>query len=340
MFASDNAAPAHPAVLEALARANTGAAPSYGADEWTKRAEALLRETFETDCTVLLVATGTAANALSLAALTLPWGAVITHRRAHIVEDEAGAPEFYTGGAKLLLIDGDHGKITPGALKAEAGKYARQWVHGAQPFAVSISQATESGTVYTPGEVDALSEVCRSSGLKLHMDGARFANALVSTNATPADLTWKAGVDMLSFGATKNGALCVEAIVCFDAAAATQLPHLRKRAGQLFSKHRVLGAQMAAYLEGGLWLDLARHSNAMARSLSDVLVKAGGELAHPVDANEVFARLDEKAASALRAAGAAFHPWATDGADVYRFVASWATGDADIDVCRKALEKN
>lgn len=339
MFASDNAAPAHPAILQALARANSGVVASYGADEWTRRAETLLRETFETECAVLLVATGTAANALSLAALTPPWGAVITHRHAHIVEDEAGAPEFYTGGAKLLLVDGAHGKIAPEALKREAAKHARQWVHGAQPFAVSISQATETGAVYTAAEVSALSDVCRAANLKLHMDGARFANALASTGATAAELSWKAGVDVLSFGATKNGALCVEAIVCFDPAAAAQLPHLRKRAGQLFSKHRVLGAQMAAYLEGGLWLDLARHSNARARELSDMLTQAGGELAHPVDANEAFVRLDDATASALRAAGAVFHPWASDGAGVYRFVASWATSDADIEACRNALAK-
>jgi threonine aldolase len=340
MFASDNAAPAHPAILDALARANTGIAPSYGADDWTKRAEALLRETFETDCAVLLVATGTAANALSLASLTPPWGAVITHRHAHIAEDEAGAPEFYMGGAKLLLVDGAHGKIAPDALGTETSKHSRQWVHGAQPFAVSISQATETGAVYTPAEIAALSDVCRTAGLKLHMDGARFANAVASTGATPAELSWKAGVDVLSFGATKNGALCAEAIVCFDPAAAAQLPHLRKRAGHLFSKHRVLGAQMAAYLEGGLWLELARHANARARDLADVLVKAGGVLAHPVEANEVFVKLDAASAATLRSAGAAFHAWATDGADIFRFVASWATSDADIDACRKALAKN
>ncbi|KAF0170749.1 MAG: threonine aldolase [Alphaproteobacteria bacterium] len=339
MFGSDNAAPAHPAILEAIARANTGVASSYGADDWTKRAEALLRETFETECAVLLVATGTAANALSLASLTPPWGAVITHRHAHIVEDEGGAPEFYMGGAKLLLVDGAHGKIAPAALKKEAAKYSRPWVHGAQPFAVSISQATETGAVYMPAEISALSEVCRAANLKLHMDGARFANAVASTGATPAELSWKAGVDVLSFGATKNGALCVEAVVCFDPAAATQLPHLRKRAGHLFSKHRVLGAQMAAYLEGGLWLELARHSNARARELAGMLTRAGGVLAHPVEANETFVRLDGERASALRSAGAAFHPWATDGADIYRFVASWATSEADIEACRKALEK-
>lgn len=340
MFASDNAAPAHPKILEALAKVNSDAAPSYGADAWTRHVEAQMREVFETDCAVFLVATGTAANALSLAALTPPWGAVITHRHAHIVEDEAGAPEFYMGGGKLLHVDGAHGKITPDALAAEASKHSRQWVHGAQPFAVSISQATESGAVYAVAEVEALAETCRGRGLKLHMDGARFANAVASTGASPAALSWKAGVDVLSFGATKNGALCAEAIVCFDPAASAQLPHLRKRAGHLFSKHRYLAAQWSAYLDGGLWLELAHASNAKAQRLAEVLGGAGNEIVHPVEANAVFARLTTVSANKMRAAGASFHPWATDGAGVYRFVTSWATTDADIDSCRKALAKS
>ncbi len=248
MFASDNTAPAHPAIFAALAAVNAGVAPSYGADDWTARAEALLREVFETDCAVLLVPTGTAANAISLAALTPPWGAVFCHTLAHIAQDEAGAPEFYTGGAKLLLLDGPSSKLEPATLDAEAAKYARARVHGAQPFVVSISQCTESGAVYAPAEIAALSEVCRRRGFKLHMDGARFANAMVATGATAAELSWKAGVDILSFGATKNGALGAEAIVCFDKAAAVSLLHLRKRAGHLFSKHRYLAAQMV-----GIW---------------------------------------------------------------------------------------
>jgi threonine aldolase len=329
-FASDNAAPAHPAILEAIARANSGAAPSYGGDDWTKAAEAALREAFETDCAVFLVATGTAANALSLAALSPPWGAVICHRHAHVAVDEAGAPEFYTGGAKLLLIDGPSGKITSGGLAAEADRHGRANVHGAQPFAVSISQASESGASYRPAEIAALGEVCRARGLKLHMDGARFANACAFAGACPADLTWRAGVDILSFGATKNGALAAEAIVCFDVDAAKALPHLRKRAGHLVSKHRLLGAQMAAYMHDALWLRLARHANAMAQALAARLTGMGAELLHPVEANEVFVRMSDDLANRLRSAGAAFYPWAADGPFSHRFVASWATTDEDI----------
>lgn len=337
MFASDNTAPAHPAILAALAQANEGIAPSYGADSWTARTEALLRETFETDCAVLLVPTGTAANALALAALTPPWGAVITHRIAHIVVDEGGAPEFYTGGAKLLLVDGPSAKISPAALDAEAARYSRAVVHGAQPFAVSISQVTESGAVYAPAEIAALADVCRARGLKLHMDGARFANAVEAARCTPAEMSWKAGVDVLSFGATKNGALAAEAIVCFGGAGAEVMPHLRKRAGHLFSKHRYLAAQMAGYLEGGLWRDLARHANAMAAQLAGVLRDAGAETIHPVDANMIFARMTPAQAQALRAAGAAFHPSAVDGPGAYRFVCSWATRDEEIARVRQAL---
>ncbi|MDX2233112.1 MAG: beta-eliminating lyase-related protein [Hyphomonadaceae bacterium] len=337
MFASDNSAPTHPQVLAALAGANAGVMASYGDDAWTARAETMLRAVFETECAVLLVPTGTAANALSLAALTPPWGAVIAHRHAHIALDEGGAPEFYTGGAKLLLIDGPSAKLTPEGLDAEARRYTRAVVHGAQPFAASISQVTESGAVYAPAEVAALAAVCRARGLKLHMDGARFANALVSAGCAPADMTWRAGVDVLSFGATKNGAMAVEAIVCFDPTAAAVLPHLRKRAGQLFSKHRYLAAQMTGYLEHGLWLTLARHANAMAAHLAVALRDAGATMIHPVDANMIFARLAPGQAAALRAAGAAFHPSAVDGVDAYRFVCSWGTTEADITTVRRAL---
>jgi len=337
-FASDNAAPAHPVILAAIAEANAGAAPSYGADSWTARAVAAIQEIFERDCAVLLVATGTAANALSLAAMTPPWGAVFCHRFAHIAEDEAGAPEFYTGGAKLLLLDGPSGKIEPATLMDAAARYARANVHGAQPFAVSISQATEAGAAYRPHEIAALSEAARHAGLRLHMDGARFANTVVRTGASPADLTWRAGVDILSFGATKNGALGVEAIVCFDPALAAALPHLRKRAGHLFSQHRYLGAQMAAYLECGLLLTLAAQANATAHALAAAFTSLGAALAHLVEANEVFVRLAPAQAAALRAAGFAFHPWTVDGPDAFRFVASWAADPVDAAAIARALD--
>lgn len=336
-FISDTTAPVHPRIMEAIVAANGGVAPSYGADPWTRRAVARIREVFETDCAVFLVATGTAANALALAALTPSWGAVLAHREAHIVLDEAGAPEFYTGGARLILLDGDHARIAPEALETEAARYARGNVHGLQPFTVSISQMTESGSVYTPTEVAAISAVCRKRGLKLHMDGARFANALVAVGATPAELSWKAGVDVLSFGASKNGALNVEAIVCFDADAAAQLPHLRKRAGHLIAKHRWLGAQMEAYLADDLWLHSARHANAMAARLAAVLQRAGCELVHPLHGNAFFVRLDAHLTERLGAAGVALYRWMTDGPDVYRFVTSWATTEDDLAVCERVL---
>jgi threonine aldolase len=336
MFLSDNATGAHPAILAAIANANDGQAPGYGADAFTQAAVAQLRDIFETDCAVFLTPTGTAANALSLAALCPPWGAVVAHRHAHIVEDEGGAPEFFTGGAKLVLIDGAHAKIAPDVLQAELGKYSRAWVHGAQPFAVSISNLSESGAAYRADDVAALGAVCAKAGVKLHMDGARFANALASGRDSPAAMTWRAGVKLLSFGATKNGALGVDAVVAFDADAAQTLPHLRKRAGHMLSKHRFLGAQMQAYLQDGLWLKLARHANLMAHSLAHALTKKGAELLHPVDGNEVFARLASDLAARLRAKGCAFYPWAPDGPESFRFVTAWSTDETAIAVVDQA----
>jgi threonine aldolase len=211
-------------------------------------------------------------------------------------------------------------------------------VHGAQPFAVTITQATESGAAWRADEVAALCDVARGAGLKVHMDGARFANALVHAGGSAADMTWRAGVDILSFGATKNGALGVEAIVSFDPAVSAALPHLRKRAGHLFSKHRLLGAQMAAYLEDGLWLHLAAHANSMAQAIAATFAARGVALAHPVEANEVFVHLTPDAARRLEAAGARVYQWAQDGPDVYRFVASWATTQAEIDALARALD--
>jgi len=338
-FASDNAAPVHPAILAAMTAANHATAPSYGADPWTKAVEAKLSALFETDCAVLLVATGTAANALALSALTPPWGAVIAHRHAHIVEDEACAPEFFTGGARLLLADGPHAKLTPQAVADEADRYSRAWVHGAQPFAVSITQASESGACYRPEEIAAIAEVCRARGLALHMDGARFANAVAFTGAAPADLSWRAGVNMLSFGATKNGAMAVEAVLSFGADAQRALPHLRKRAGHLISKHRYLGAQMLAYLEDGLWLRLAAHANAMAARLAAGLTQRGRSLLHPVEANEVFALLAPGDRERLERIGALCYSWPADGPQAHRFVCAWSTTAVEVEAALRALEE-
>lgn len=334
-FSSDTAAPVHSAILEALAEANAGPAPSYGADKWTAAAKAALTEVFETDLDMWLVSSGTAANALALSLICPPHGAIACHEEAHIERDERGAPEFYTGGAKLALLPGAHAKIDLAALKTRLDASRPSFVHEVPVCALSLSNLTESGAAYTVSEIAERAALGRAHGY-VHLDGARFANALVTTGATPAELSWKAGVNVMSFGATKNGAIGCEAILLFGEARkfAPDLMARAKRAGHMPPKMRFLGAQMAAYLKDSLWLDLARRANGSARRLADSLVKAGGKLAHPVDGNEVFCRLPASAAEQLSAAGASFYPW-LDGS--HRFVCSWATSEAEIDAAVRAL---
>ncbi len=280
-FRSDNTAAAAPEILAALITANEGRAVSYGDDAVTKAVTAQFCELFERDVEIFLTATGTAANAISIAALTEPWSAVLCHREAHIETDENGAPEFYSNGAKLVLIDGPAAKIAPEALR-EALTRNQRGVHSVKPAALSITNATERGAAYAPGEVAALSAIAHEAGLGVHMDGARFANALVHLNCTPADLTWRAGVDILSFGASKNGAIAAEAIVVFDPARVRDIARLRKRGGHLLSKHRYIAAQMRAYLDGGLWLKLAGRANTLAARIAGA---AGDWLSHPCESN-------------------------------------------------------
>ena len=263
-FGSDNMAGASPRVIEALAAANGGAAAAYGADTHTARAAERLAEIFEHPCAVFLVATGTGANALALGSLTPPWGAVFCHADAHVMDSECGAPEFFTGGAKLVGIPGEAGKIEPEALGAALSLFPSDSVHQVRPAALSLSQATECGTIYTCDEIARLAAVAHGAGLRVHMDGARFANALVSLGCTPAAITWQAGVDALSFGATKNGALACEAVVFFEPERAAHFGLQRKRGGHTVSKGRFLGAQMNAYLDDDHWLDLARLANGRA----------------------------------------------------------------------------
>lgn len=331
-FASDNTAGISPEILAALAAANDGAVGSYGADPITARLEAKLADLFEHEVAVFPVATGTAANALALAAVTPPWGAVLCHPLAHIACDEANAPEFYTGGAKLVPVAGADGKLAAADLAAllpgDLGN-----VHHAQPAAISLTQATECGTVYRPAEIAGIATLAHRHGLAVHMDGARFANALVHLDVSPAELTWRAGVDVLSFGATKNGALGAEAIVFFDPARARDLPFRRKRAGHLFSKMRFLSAQLDAYVTGGLWLRNARHANAAAARLADGLATLPGvRLRHPVEANELFVELPEAMIAGLFAAGAQFHRWEGAASTCVRLVTAWNTTDADVAV--------
>lgn len=329
-FGSDNVAGISPAILAALAAANDGPMPSYGADDISARVEAKLSALFEREVSVLLVSTGTAANALSLSVLTPPWGAVLCHADSHIENDECGAPEFFTSGAKLVHVPGANAKIDPDAL-TEAARRNRGDVHCVQPSCVSITQATELGTLYSVAETAALGAVCRAAGLPLHMDGSRFANAVAALGASPAEMTWKAGVDILSFGATKNGALGVEAIVLFDPARTSELAFRRKRGGHLASKMRFLAAQMDAYLADDLWLANARHANAMAARLSAGLAGiAGVESQGEVEANMLFVRLPQPMCEGLLAQGFRFYTerW---GAGVVRLVTSFATSESDVD---------
>ena len=341
-FTSDNGSGAAPQILAALVEASAGAAPAYGADPWSRAAEKKLGRVFETDLAAFLVATGTAANALALSAFTRPWEAVFCHEEAHVQDDECGAPEFFTNGAKLVNIPGVGGKITPDGLEEALARHPRGVSKTVQPAVVTLSQVTEAGTIYTLDEIAALAEIAHSAGVAVHMDGARFANALVALGVSPAQMSWRAGVDVLSFGATKNGAFACEAVVFFDKARAETFPYLRKRGGHTVSKGRFLGAQMGAYLEGDLWLDLARHSNAAAQRLAQGLAASPGvRLVWPTQANEVFAAAPAGRVAAWAAAGAAFYPWTTrsappetaarEGETMLRLVTSFATSDAEID---------
>jgi len=334
-FASDNTSGAPPEVMQALLRANEGFARSYGGDDIMARVTAQVRALFDApEASVHLVATGTAANALALATLTDPWGAVFCHRHAHIAEDECGAPEFYTNGAKLVLIDGAHGRITPDALTEALATTGASGVHGVQRGCLSLTNVTEAGTVYTPAEIAALTAIAKSHGLPCHLDGARFANALVSTGASPADMTWRAGIDVLSFGGTKNGLLGVEAVVLFDPAKSWELELRRKRGGHLFSKHRFLSVQMEAYLTDGLWMRLAAQANAMGQRLAQGIAGLNhAALTHPSQANMIFANWEPGGHARLQAAGAVYYDLRPlpDGRETARMVASWNTTEDHVD---------
>ena len=333
-FTSDNAAGVAPQIMAALAAANEGHAMAYGDDPITKAAEAAFTDLFERELAVFPLATGTAANALALSALTPPWGQIYCHRNAHIEEDEAGAPELFTGGAKLALLEGEHGKIGADTLARAVAGAGFGVQHHCQPSALSLTQATEAGTVYDPGEIAALAAIAHGAGLSVHMDGARFANAVAHLGCSPAEATWKAGVDVLSFGATKNGAMAAEAVIFFDPGAAGDFLYRRKRGGHLFSKMRYLSAQLVAYMRDDLWLDNARHANACAQALSEGFAALeGGELMHGVDANEIFVSLPEPALAAMEAGGVGFHRWGTGGQA--RFVCAF---DTKMEAVERTLE--
>ncbi len=342
-FTSDNTFGAHPKILDAIVAANSGPVASYGADPFTQDAAARLCEIFEHEASVFFVATGTAANALALGAICPPWGAVFCHEDAHISEDECGAPEMFTAGAKLVGIPGFAGKISPADFEKTLASYPRGQVKQVQPAVLSLSQLTEAGTAYACDDIAHLAGLAHEAGLKVHMDGARFANALVAQNCSPATMSWRAGIDVLSFGATKNGALACEAVIFFDSAMAEAFAYQRKRSGHTVSKGRFLGAQMLAYLDARLWLDLAKIANGHAARLAAGLAKIPGvRLPWMPDANEIFVIIPGAIDKMLKAAGAAYYEWGlrdyppevippSEGEVFVRLVTSYATASADID---------
>jgi threonine aldolase len=336
-FRSDNVAGVPPEVLAALADANRGAESSYGADAITGRVEARLTGLFEHELAFFPVATGSAANALALASLTPCWGAVLCHDGAHIATDECGAPEFFTGGAKLVPLPGADGKLHATTVAAYLARDFRG-VHHVQPAVVSLTQSTEAGTCYTPAEIAAIAAIARAHGLRTHMDGARFANAVASLGCAPAELTWKAGIDVLSFGLTKNGAMAAEAVIFFDAALAENFPYRRKRGGHLFSKSRFASAQFEAQLTHGLWLDLAAHANAMAARLAAGLAALPGvTLLYPVQANELFVAMAEPVIAALEEAGYLFYRWECLCGPAIRLVTAFDTEPGSVDALVDAI---
>jgi threonine aldolase len=328
-FFSDNAAAAHPRVLEAIAAANR-VDTAYDGDAWSRRLDGAFSDLFGTEVRAFWVTTGTAANCLALAALCPPYRAILCHRDAHIEVDEAGAPGFFTGGAKLVLLDGEGAKLAPDAID-DACNAIRNDVHQVQPAAISITNATEYGLAYRASEVAAIGELAKRRGLKLHIDGARLANALVSTGDSLADTTWRAGVDALSFGFVKNGGLNAEALILFRTELADEIAVRRKRAGHLLSKGRYLAAQLLAMLEDDLWLESARAANAAAQALAKV---APGRLVYPVEANEIFLKATAEEAERLRAMDFDFYDW---GPGQIRLVTSWDQQGAAIESLAAAI---
>jgi threonine aldolase len=347
-FGSDNQTGCSARVLQALTRANEGFTPGYGDDEWTAHAADALQKTFETELDVFFVASGTAANCLSLAALVAPWQTILAHSGSHILLDESTAPEFFTAGARIHGIGRGCGKLTPALLNDHMTTVGQHVPHNPLPGAVSLAQANENGLVYTPDEVAGIATWARQRSLGVHMDGARFSNAVASLACTPAEITWKAGVDILVLGASKNGCLAAEAVIVFDRKHSQSIVHQRKRSGHLLSKGRFFGAQFSAWLEDDHWLDMARHANRQARMLAEKIQSIPGVLlAWPVDANELFVCLKKSSAAQLRACGAQFHEWYADALPLgcalkddevsIRLVCSFATSDAHIDQLMAAI---
>ncbi|MEE8351735.1 MAG: low specificity L-threonine aldolase [Rhodospirillales bacterium] len=336
-FASDNTTGAAPEILAAIVDGNEDALMPYGKDDVTLAAETKVAKVFDTDADVYFVNTGTAANALAISAITPPWGVVFCHVGAHANDTEASAPEFFSGGAKLITLPSKNGKIAPETLLAAIAEAGVGNIHHAQPAGVSITQATEGGTVYSLDEIKAISAVCKEHGLKLHMDGARFSNAIVTLGCTPAEMSWKAGVDLLSFGATKNGALTAEAVVIFDKDVGKDFGYRRKRGGHLFSKMRLLSVQWDAYISDELWKRNAAQANAMATRMADGLAAIEGcKISRPVQANIVFPQLPGNVIEGLKADGFLFYE--RGGDSTIRLVCSFVTTEQDVDAFIQAAK--
>lgn len=344
LFTSDNWAGVHPTIMDAMVKANGDPVPAYGADRFTEDAIAAFGRVFERDVKVKFVATGSAANSLALACMSPPWGAILTYKDGHIHVDECGAPEFFTGGAKVIPVPGEQGKLTPEGVKRAVEFFFPAMTHHVVPAVLSITQGTETGTIYTAAEVKALCDLAKSYGLAVHMDGARFSNACAASADSAADMTWRAGVDVLTFGATKNGCMVAEAIVLFDDQYEHELSLRQKRAGQGFSKNRFLGAQWSAFFEDDLWLKLARHANEMADRLAAVVdAHPDCEVIYPPQINEVFPIIPDDLVVKLKQVGAAFYDWVQpdDPFDrqLRRLVTSYATTEEDIRQFEAALKK-
>ncbi len=337
-YRSDNTGRAAPEILDALVRANSGTALGYGGDEWTARLQDRFGELFETPVRVFPVATGTAANALSLAAVSPSWGLVYCSELAHINTSEANAAGFFGGGLKLVPVAGNHGRISPEALRAALAAIQPGQLHRGQPAAVNLTQASDLGAVYRLDEIGAIAELAKSRGLRLHMDGARFANALARLGCSPADMSWRAGVDILSFGATKNGGALCDAIVVFRPELADALAVQLRRAGQVWSKMRFAAAQLLAYVEDGLWLRLAAASNAAAgRIAAGIAGLPGLNLVAPVEANELFLELPGGAMDVLERDGFQFY---RRSATLARFVCRFDVTEAEADALVAALKRH
>jgi threonine aldolase len=347
IFSSDNWAGAHPRIAENLLRHSSGYEAAYGNGALDKRVRDKFNEVFEREVADFFVATGTAANSLGLASVARPGGVIFSSREAHILTDESGAPEYLSGGSRVRGISGPPGKIDPDALREALAHFDGASVHSGQPGAISITQATELGGVYALDEIDEIAAIAEAAGVPLHMDGARFANGLVALGCTPSEMTWKRGVDFLSFGGTKNGCWCAEAVVLFDPAKPRDFPFFRMRAGHLHSKSRFIAAQFEAYLADDLWLKTARHANAMAASLAKALTASNSiRLPWQPEANEVFPIMPKATKERLQAAGAKFYDWeippgfedeVRDNEQLCRFVTSFETRPDDIDSLARLL---